>query len=110
MIAHFFLPTSYLLGAPASLMARVSIRIMSRRSLSDYQRNAPLSAMIERRLHPWMTAVLGNSLSVVRQLRDNEGVALDRLGLIYNGIDSDPFRVPLRRNDVRASLASATML
>ena len=103
-IAHFFLPTAYLLGAPASLLAKVPIRIMSRRSLSDYQRNAPLSAMIERRLHPWMTAVLGNSLSVVRQLRDNEGVAPDRLGLIYNGIDSDLFRVPLRRNDVRASL------
>jgi glycosyltransferase involved in cell wall biosynthesis len=103
-IAHFFLPGAYLLGAPASLMARIPIRIMSRRSLSNYQQNVPLSAMIERRLHPWMTAVLGNSLSVVRQLRDNEGVALDRLGLIYNGLDNDPFRIPLRRNDVRASL------
>jgi glycosyltransferase involved in cell wall biosynthesis len=103
-IAHFFLPAAYILGAPAAIMARVPIRVMSRRSLNDYQRGTRLSRTIEGRLHPMMTAVLGNSLSVVRQLRDDEGVRPDRLGLIYNGIDLSPFRTALRRSEVRASL------
>jgi hypothetical protein len=36
-IAHFFLPAAYILGAPASILARVPVRIMSRRCLNNYQ-------------------------------------------------------------------------
>lgn len=86
-IAHFFLPGAYILGAPASILARVPVRIMSRRSLNYYQRNMRFSPAIEARLHRYMTAILGNSNSVVRQLHDDENVRADRLGLIYNGID-----------------------
>ncbi|MCK1422381.1 MULTISPECIES: glycosyltransferase [unclassified Bradyrhizobium] len=86
-IAHFFLPGAYILGAPASILARVPVRIMSRRSLNYYQRNMRFGPAIEARLHRYMTAILGNSNSVVRQLHDDENVRADRLGLIYNGID-----------------------
>jgi glycosyltransferase involved in cell wall biosynthesis len=104
-IAHFFLPAAYILGAPASILTRIPVRIMSRRSLNNYQRNIRFSAAIECRLHGHMTAILGNSNSVVRQLHSDEHVPLDRLGLIYNGIDLGPYRKPSTiRKDVRASL------
>jgi glycosyltransferase involved in cell wall biosynthesis len=86
-IAHFFLPAAYILGAPAALMARVPVRIMSRRSLNDYQKDFWLSGLIEPRLHSAMTAVLGNSRRVIEQLRTLENVPQEKLGLIYNGVD-----------------------
>jgi glycosyltransferase involved in cell wall biosynthesis len=104
-IAHFFLPAAYILGAPASILARVPVRIMSRRSLNNYQRSMRFSAAIESKLHGYMTAILGNSNSVVRQLHGDEHIPLNRLGLIYNGIDLGPYRKSSTiRNRVRASL------
>jgi glycosyltransferase involved in cell wall biosynthesis len=86
-IAHFFLPAAYILGAPAAILAGVPVRIMSRRSLNNYQQDSPLSGLIEPRLHPAMTAVLGNSRRVIEQLRTLERVPRDKLGLIYNGVE-----------------------
>lgn len=86
-IVHFFLPAAYLIGAVAAGLARVKIRVMSRRSLNVYQRGYPMMRWLEMKLHGGMTAILGNSMAVVRQLRDEEGVPEDRLGLIYNGIE-----------------------
>jgi glycosyltransferase involved in cell wall biosynthesis len=104
-IAHFFLPAAYILGAPASILARVPVRIMSRRSLSDYQLNMRFGTAIESILHRYMTAILGNSKSVVRQLQNDEQVPSKRLGLIYNGIDLAPYRESsTTRTGVRASL------
>ena len=90
-IVHFFLPAAYLIGAPSAIFAGVPVRIMSRRSLNVYQRSYPLVPDLERRLHRKMTAILGNSRSVVRELSEMEGVPANRLGLIYNGIDVGRF-------------------
>jgi glycosyltransferase involved in cell wall biosynthesis len=100
-IIHFMLPEAYLVGAPLAKMARIPVKIMSRRSLNLYQRNS-LVRNIERWLHRSMNAVLGNSLSVIGQLK-GEGVPTGRLGLIYNGIDLDAFadteaRLPRRKS------------
>jgi glycosyltransferase involved in cell wall biosynthesis len=88
-IAHFYLPGPYLIGAHVAIAARVPIKIMSRRSLSDYQRNWPMVARLERRLHSRMDAVVGNSQAVVRQLIE-EGIPEEMVRLIYNGIDVSP--------------------
>lgn len=85
-IVHFFLPAAYLIGAIAASFARIKIRIMSRRSLNTYQESYPVVRSLEIKLHRRMKAVLGNSDAVVRQLRDDEHIPLDKLGLIYNGI------------------------
>jgi glycosyltransferase involved in cell wall biosynthesis len=90
-IAHFFLPVAYLLGAPSAILGRIPIRIMSRRSLNDYQANRPLFRQCELRLHKHMTAILGNARSIVRELIEDEHCAADRVALIYNGIDTSPF-------------------
>jgi glycosyltransferase involved in cell wall biosynthesis len=103
-IAHFFLPAAYILGGPASLLTRVPIRIMSRRSLNNYQQGHPFSAQIELALHKRMTAILGNSRRVIEQLRIEEKVPPEKLGLIYNGIDLRAYRNNGRRGSVRASL------
>lgn len=86
-IVHMFLPAAYVFAGPLTVVARVPIRIMSRRSLNLYRQERPVVWRIEQYLHRWMMAILGNSLSVVRELRDQEGVPAERLGLIYNGID-----------------------
>ena len=90
-VAHFFLPGAYLYGGPMALLTRVPVRIMSRRSLNLYQRNWPISRRLEPWLHRRMTAVLGNSDRVVRQLVEEEGCPADRVRRIYNGVDLDRY-------------------
>lgn len=96
-VVHFFLPESYLVGAPVALLTSNAKRVMSRRSLNDYQAKHPLLAKLERALHKRMDALLGNSAAVTAQLID-EGAARDRVHLIRNGIDlarfADPKPVP----------------
>lgn len=102
-IVHFFLPAAYIIGGICSLLAGRPVRIMSRRSLNDYQRRHPLLARLERRLHRHMSAVLGNSHAVVSQLGD-EGVPRDRLGLLYNGVEEAPAGAATRRQMLRHDL------
>lgn len=104
-VAHFFLPAAYLIGAPCAVLLRVPVRVMSRRSLNFYQKHWFFRA-VERRMHRFMQAVVGNSRSVVAQLRE-EGVAPDRVGLIYNGIDAGRVAAPASRAQVRGELGLA---
>lgn len=105
-VVHFFLPEAYLVGGLCALVTRREVRVMSRRSLNAYQRKHPILARVERWLHHRMTAVIGNSQAVVDELAD-EGVADTRLGLIYNGIDLEPFDDLPRRGEIRAALGLA---
>ena len=98
-IAHFYLPGPYLIGAPVSIAAGTPIKIMSRRSLSNYQQHWPMTARVERFLHRRMDAVIGNSRAVVGELAA-EGVPRSKIQLIYNGIESSiafPERTEARR-------------
>ncbi len=89
-IIHFFLPMSYIIGAPISILMRVPVRVMSRRSLNRYQSQYPLVSAVERHLHRYMTRVLGNSRSVVEELK-REGCRTHQVKLIYNGTDLDAY-------------------
>jgi glycosyltransferase involved in cell wall biosynthesis len=100
-ILHFFLPAAYVVGGIASFFARIPSRIMSRRSLNNYQAAHPYVARIERYLHPKMTLVCGNSRAVINELAA-EGVSARYLRLIYNGIDLTPFDVSFDRKAARA--------
>jgi len=102
-IIHFFLPPAYMTGAPLALLAGVPIRVMSRRSLNVYQDGHRFARAMERRLHPWMTAILGNSRSVMRDLSE-EGVPSAVLGLIYNGVELSKFVAVRERSQIRASI------
>ena len=93
---HCFLPQAYLVGGLASLIARVPLRIMSRRSLNHYQRGHRLLACFEYRLHRHMSALVANSRAVRRQLLEEPGVDASRVHLIHNGVDP---AVSARRGD-----------
>ena len=98
-IAHFYLPGSYVIGAPIAIATGIPIKIMSRRSLSFYQQKWPKVAYIERRLHGRMDALTGNSRAVVRELIA-EGAPEAKVRLIYNGIETSgtfPDRSEARR-------------
>ena len=105
-IVHFYLPQAYLQGGICSLIVGPRLRVMSRRSRNFYQRNHPAMALLERRLHSGMKAVLGNSCAVLTDLRE-EGIPDRKLGLIYNGIDLTPFSEAKSRTEIRRSLGIA---
>ncbi len=86
-IVHFYLPLSYIAGGLAAKLAGAPIRVMSRRSLNDYQAKWPRLARLERWLHGSITMALGNCQAVVDQLR-GEGIPAARTRLIYNGLDA----------------------
>lgn len=106
-IVHFFLPEAYLVGAPLAALARVPARVMSRRSLNAYQASYPFVGAVEKVLHRTMSAVLGNSRSVMRELTAQEGVPARKAVLIYNGVDLSRFAQPETRTVARAALGLA---
>jgi glycosyltransferase involved in cell wall biosynthesis len=95
-ILHFFLPEPYLVGSLATAGLGGMIKIMSRRSLADYQRNHPVLAKVERYLHRYTNALIGNSSAVAAQLVAECG-NLDKVGVIHNGIELAPRPEPATR-------------
>ncbi len=86
-IVHFFLPFSYLAGAPFALLLSRPKIVMSRRSLNRYQNAYPkIFTKIERWLHNKIDAISGNSQKVLEQLITREGATSAKTHLIYNGI------------------------
>lgn len=105
-VAHFFLPAAYIIGSAIALLGPRMRLIMSRRSLNLYQTNHRLMRGIEHRLHARMDLVSGNSQAVIRDLVA-EGVAENKLHLIYNGIQLQRFDTAPPRASVRAALGVA---
>lgn len=102
---HFFLPETYVIGMLAALLAgRTHHTIMSRRSLNNYQQAKPLLRWLERRLYSKTPAILGNSSAIIDQLHQEEGVPLDKLTLIYNGVDYSQFTSVIPKEKTRTSL------
>ena len=110
-VVHFYLPRAYIIGSLLALLVRLARLkprlVMSRRSLNVYQRRHPIFRVIEHRLHGTMIAIVGNSKSVIDQLHHDEGVASDKLSLIYNGIPIEPFKLPLDKESKRSELGLA---
>jgi glycosyltransferase involved in cell wall biosynthesis len=88
-IVHYFLPEPYLIGSLAVAGRDGIIRIMSRRSLSDYQQNHRMLARVERFLHHSVDALIGNSQAVAAQLVEESGTPW-KVGVIHNGVDPPP--------------------
>jgi glycosyltransferase involved in cell wall biosynthesis len=85
-ILHFFLPEPYLIGSISAASLDGIIRIMSRRSLADYQRNHFMLARLERYLHRSTNALIGNSSAVALQLIKECGQP-EKVGVIHNGLE-----------------------
>src|SRR5262245_7659766 len=102
-VVHLFLPAAYLLGGTCALLAGQGVVVMSRRGLNGYQQKHPVLAWIEHRLHRHVAVALGNSRAVLAQLAE-EGIPRERLGLIYNGIESRAFASGPAASEARARL------
>lgn len=100
---HFFLPLAYILGGLAAIVSFSGPKVMSRRSLNNYQKKHPMYAAIEKFLHPGMDRICANSLAIVKQL-NAEGVHSDKISLIYNGVDMQRFDVNFNSFEVRKFL------
>lgn len=103
VITHFFLPAAYLIGGFAALATGTHPRVMSRRSMNNYQKTYPTYGRLESILHPHMDRICGNSCAVIEQLR-NEGVQENQLRLLYNGVDISRFNKGLQSSAMRSKL------
>jgi glycosyltransferase involved in cell wall biosynthesis len=102
-IVHFFLPGSYLIGAPIALLFGFKRLIMSRRSLASYQAKHRFAAFFEKLLHPRMSLLLGNSRAVVTELKQ-ECPECHTLELLYNGIEVFELPSTDERKAIRSEL------
>jgi glycosyltransferase involved in cell wall biosynthesis len=91
VIHHPFLPEAYLLTAVAARLTLFKgILVMSRRSLNNYLQRRP-ALRLEKLFYSFTAAALGNSKAVVQQLYQ-EGFSKEKVKLIYNGIEMEPFQ------------------
>jgi len=88
-IFHFFLPEAYIIGGLATFFGKNKRRILSRRSLNNYQKERFSARLFEPLLHRRMNALIGNSQAVVDQLEKEVG-SKKPLRLLYNGIPIPP--------------------
>lgn len=90
-IVHFMLPEAYLLGGLCCITTRQKNLSMNRRSLNNYQKKYPILRKFEHWLHKKMSCIITNSQQNVQQLIGEEGVAKEKVKLIYNGLDYTKF-------------------
>ena len=100
-IVHFFLPEPYIIGGITSIFFGMPNLIMSRRSLNIYQQKYKFINQIEKLLHKKMHSVVANSNAVVNDLI-SEGIATQKVKLIYNPVEACAIYGPSRRNKKRA--------
>lgn len=104
---HFFLPHAYIFGGVLSLLYRPTIRLMSRRSLNNYQDKHPFFKSIEHMLHKKMDGFFGNSQAVINNMIE-EGMPCARLNLIYNGFDTSQLAILPTKASIRSHLQLST--
>lgn len=103
LILHAMLPEASLVGSVSAFLTRQKLRIVSRRSLRDYQRGRRWLRTVEGLIFRNCSAVLGNARAVVDQVIA-EGAPSERTRLIYNGVDINEFA---NRETVRAAVRAA---
>jgi glycosyltransferase involved in cell wall biosynthesis len=103
-ILHAYLPEmSMLYGAMGSVLGRVPIFIGNRRSSARLYRKARWLTAAERIAMKRARFMLGNSRSLRREIQALDNFPPERLGTIYNGVDTERFRPDLS-SEVRAQL------
>jgi glycosyltransferase involved in cell wall biosynthesis len=103
-IHHPFLPEAYMLTALAARLTFFKgILVMSRRTVDDYQQRRPIWTKLEQYFHRFTKKALGNSQKIVEQLCQ-EGFKTSQVGLIYNGIEMEPFQNLPAKSELRNSL------
>jgi glycosyltransferase involved in cell wall biosynthesis len=104
-VLHCFLPLTNFMGAVAGRLAGVPKLITSRRALGNHQTRHPLWRYADRIANHLSTHILANSQAVSADTLARDRPAPAKLSVIYNGIDTLPFRnAPSERDSVRERL------
>jgi glycosyltransferase involved in cell wall biosynthesis len=107
-VLHAFLPLSNLLGAMAGKMARVPVIITSRRALGLHQDRHPWWPWFDRFANACSHIVTVNSAAVGEDTVARDGIAREKLALIYNGLQfSVPGDIVEVRQRIRQELSLA---
>lgn len=94
-VVHYFLPEAYVFGGLCAMATPSTVRIMSRRSMNDYQLRKPMLAKIEQQLHKRMNCILCNADRLKEELI-MEGVDAEQIQVIYNGLPDIPQTLELK--------------
>jgi glycosyltransferase involved in cell wall biosynthesis len=90
-VLHAFLLESYVLGAPAALLARVPIMIAGRRGLSDIKRARQWWFALGGVMTPITDHVVANAVAVAEDARTAERIPPHKVSVIYNGLTDAAF-------------------
>lgn len=93
-VVHGFLFHGYVLGGLAAWVLGLPVVVASRRSLGHFKRGKPHYALLERVVNPLTDLLIANSESVRDDVIRREGVPLDKVLVIHNGLDLRRFDVP----------------
>jgi glycosyltransferase involved in cell wall biosynthesis len=104
-VIHCFLPLITFMGALAGRIARVPLVVTSRRALGTHQRRHPVLRPLDHVAARLSHRITVNSQAVRDDMVRCENVDVSKLLLIYNGVDTRPFRAALScLKDVRQDL------
>ncbi|MEU8378783.1 glycosyltransferase [Streptosporangium sp. NPDC048865] len=90
-VLHAFLYHAYVVGSPIAWLARVPVIVAGRRSLSVFKRVRYGSHMLERVATRLTRHVVANAVAVAEDARRVEGLAPEKLSVIYNGLPGSAF-------------------
>jgi len=88
-IAHTFFADATYVGILAAWIARVPVIVSSRRDMGFW--HTPARLMVVRILNRLTDRILANSESVRQATSQKEKVSLDRIDVIYNGLEPELF-------------------
>lgn len=88
-IVHTFFPVGNIIGVLASRMAGVKVILSSRRDYGEWM--SPRYLFFTKQANRFVTKIVANSKAVASLTREKEGAPLDKLAVIYNGIDLSVF-------------------
>ncbi len=103
-VVHAVLPNSYVVAAVAIALARRAKLVLSRVSLNWYHERLPLLGFLERRIfHRRIDMAICNTLAIREQLVA-EGIPLESIRLIQNGIALPAFLPECGRSQARKEI------
>lgn len=107
-VIHSFLPLITFMGAVAGRVCRVPLVITSRRALGNHQDRYVILKVLDKIANVLSHYVVVNSKAVWNDVIARDHIATEKLMLIYNGVDGQPFESASRmRTELRRQMGVA---
>ncbi|MEV7004912.1 glycosyltransferase [Streptosporangium sp. NPDC051022] len=90
-VLHAFLYHAYVIGVPLARLVRVPVAVAGRRSLSDFKQGRRWIFALERVTTRLTQHVVANAAAVAEDAETVEGIAPEKLSVIYNGLPESAF-------------------